>query len=187
MSWKFFVPEPIQTLGVVGASDRFEGHAAERSALLKFIHENGIDKVVFVAADIHSTIVNYLTYQEYVANSQPFGRQSCSLPRRLACSPVQVAFYNSLPIASDADSAVSTTRTTSSSSLSTAPSVLWLRSHQPQSELAVGQRQHQRHCWILWADQDELRRLRKLIEKSRPGKNRHATNLKTPKRKPEPG
>jgi DNA invertase Pin-like site-specific DNA recombinase len=42
-------------------------------------------------------------------------------------------------------------------------------------------------CWILWADQDELRRLRKLIERSRPGKNRHATNLKTPKRKPERG
>jgi hypothetical protein len=42
-------------------------------------------------------------------------------------------------------------------------------------------------CWILWADKDELRRLRKLIEKSRPGKNRHTTNLKTPKRKPERG
>jgi hypothetical protein len=42
-------------------------------------------------------------------------------------------------------------------------------------------------CWILWADQDELRRLRKLIVKSRPGKNRHATDLKTPKRKPERG
>lgn len=42
-------------------------------------------------------------------------------------------------------------------------------------------------CWVLWADQDELRRLRKLIAKSRPGKNRHATDLKTPKRKPERG
>jgi DNA invertase Pin-like site-specific DNA recombinase len=42
-------------------------------------------------------------------------------------------------------------------------------------------------CWILWADQDELRRLRALIVKSRPGKNRHASNLKTPKRKPERG
>jgi DNA invertase Pin-like site-specific DNA recombinase len=40
-------------------------------------------------------------------------------------------------------------------------------------------------CWILWADQDELRRLRKLIKKSRPGKNRCATALKTPKKKPE--
>jgi DNA invertase Pin-like site-specific DNA recombinase len=42
-------------------------------------------------------------------------------------------------------------------------------------------------CWILWADKDELRRLRALIAKSRPGKNRHASNLKTPKRKPERG
>jgi hypothetical protein len=36
-------------------------------------------------------------------------------------------------------------------------------------------------CWILWADKDELRRLRKLIAKSRPGKNRHASELKIPK------
>jgi DNA invertase Pin-like site-specific DNA recombinase len=44
-----------------------------------------------------------------------------------------------------------------------------------------------RGCWILWADQDELRRLGALIAKSRPGKNRHASKLKTPKSKPEPG
>ena len=42
-------------------------------------------------------------------------------------------------------------------------------------------------CWILWADKDELRRLRALIEKSRPGKNRHASDLKRPKKRPEPG
>jgi DNA invertase Pin-like site-specific DNA recombinase len=40
-------------------------------------------------------------------------------------------------------------------------------------------------CWILWADKDELRRLRKLIAKSRPGKNRHASELKIPKKQPE--
>lgn len=39
-------------------------------------------------------------------------------------------------------------------------------------------------CWILWADKDELRRLRKLIAKSRPGKNRHASELKKPKKLP---
>ena len=39
------------------------------------------------------------------------------------------------------------------------------------------------HCWILWADEDELQRLRKLIAKSKPGKNRHASNLKSPKRR----
>lgn len=37
-------------------------------------------------------------------------------------------------------------------------------------------------CWILWADKDELRRLRKLIARSQPGKNRHASELKTPKK-----
>jgi DNA invertase Pin-like site-specific DNA recombinase len=40
-------------------------------------------------------------------------------------------------------------------------------------------------CWILWADADELRRLCKLIAKSRPGKNRHATELKIPKKQRE--
>lgn len=42
-------------------------------------------------------------------------------------------------------------------------------------------------CWVLWADEDELRRLRALIEKSQPGKNRHASDLKRPKKRPEPG
>jgi DNA invertase Pin-like site-specific DNA recombinase len=42
-------------------------------------------------------------------------------------------------------------------------------------------------CWILWADRDELRRLRALIAQSRPGKNRHASSLKTPKKRPERG
>lgn len=40
-------------------------------------------------------------------------------------------------------------------------------------------------CWILWADKDELRRLRKLIARSRPGKNRNASALKIPKKLPE--
>lgn len=42
-------------------------------------------------------------------------------------------------------------------------------------------------CWILWADKDELRRLRALIAKSRPGKNRQASDLKRPKKRPERG
>jgi phosphodiesterase/alkaline phosphatase D-like protein len=64
ITWKFVcVPEPIQNLGPVQASDRFEGYAAERSDLLAFIDRNGIENVVFVSADIHGTIVNNLTYQ----------------------------------------------------------------------------------------------------------------------------
>ncbi len=40
-------------------------------------------------------------------------------------------------------------------------------------------------CWVLWADKDELRRLRALIKKSKPGKNRHASDLKRPKKRPK--
>lgn len=63
-TWKFVMnPEPIQNLGVVGASDRWEGYAAERTELLKFIDDNNIENVVFVSADIHGTLVNNVTYQ----------------------------------------------------------------------------------------------------------------------------
>ena len=63
--WKFvFVPEPIQNLGPAIASDRYEGYAFERSQLLKFINQNGIENVVFISADIHGTVVNNLTYQD---------------------------------------------------------------------------------------------------------------------------
>ena len=64
VTWKFvLVPEPIQNIGVIGASDRFEGYAAERTAILKFIDDYQIKNVVFVSADIHGTLVNNLTYQ----------------------------------------------------------------------------------------------------------------------------
>ncbi len=70
-TWKFvMVPEPIQNLGVLGASDRFEGYAAERSDLLRFIDQNNIENVVFVAADIHGTLVNNLTYQDFPGGAQ---------------------------------------------------------------------------------------------------------------------
>jgi hypothetical protein len=62
--WKFImVPEPIQNLGVIGASDRYEGYAAERAVILKFIDDNNINNVVFISADIHGSLVNNLTYQ----------------------------------------------------------------------------------------------------------------------------
>jgi 3-phytase/alkaline phosphatase D len=64
ITWKFvLVPEPIQNFGPLGASDRFEGYAAERTELLDFLRVNGIDNVVFVAADLHGTLVNDLFYQ----------------------------------------------------------------------------------------------------------------------------
>lgn len=123
VTWKFvMVPEPIQNLGVFNASDRFEGYAAERTALLKFIDDNDIDNVVFVAADLHGTMVNNLTYQTgpgqpqiptsaweivtgAVAFEEPFGQTLATLSRQLnLINDQQKAFYDSLPIAGDADS-----------------------------------------------------------------------------------
>lgn len=71
VTWKVVaIPEPIQNLGPVNAWDRFEGYAAERTEVLKFIKENDIKNVMFVAADIHGTVMNNLTYQE-VNSSNP--------------------------------------------------------------------------------------------------------------------
>jgi len=64
ITWKFvLVPEPIQNLGPILASDRFEGYAHERTELLSFIDDHDLHNVVFVAADIHGTVVNDLSYQ----------------------------------------------------------------------------------------------------------------------------
>ncbi len=70
-TWKFvIVPEPIQNLGPFAASDRFEGYVHERTELLRFVMVNGIDNVVFVAADIHGTFINNLMYQEQFGGPQ---------------------------------------------------------------------------------------------------------------------
>jgi phosphodiesterase/alkaline phosphatase D-like protein len=70
ITWKFvIIPEPIQNFGIIGAEDRFEGYAAERTELLKFIHENTIENVVFIAGDFHGTIVNNLAYQELLTET----------------------------------------------------------------------------------------------------------------------
>ena len=125
ITWKFvMVPEPIQNLGTLAAEDRFEGYAAERTEILKFIDDNNIDNVVFVAADLHGTFVNNLTYQEQLGGEQiatnafeittgpvafdaPFGPTLIELGREFnVLSPEQLAFYNSLPVTSDGDSEV---------------------------------------------------------------------------------
>lgn len=125
VTWKFvMVPEPIQNLGVVGASDRFEGYAAERTDLLKFVDDNNIDNVVFVAADIHGTLVNNLTYQvgpgqEQIATNAfevttgavafdaPLGPTIVDIATLTGLiDPTTRAFYDSLPVANDADSAI---------------------------------------------------------------------------------
>jgi hypothetical protein len=69
--WKFvLVPEPIQNFGPLAASDRFEGYANERNDLLRFIAGHNIKNVVFIAADVHGTLVNDVTYQDTLPGVQ---------------------------------------------------------------------------------------------------------------------
>jgi uncharacterized repeat protein (TIGR01451 family) len=123
--WKFVaVPEPIQNLGPLAAQDRFEGYAAERTEILKFINDNDITNVVFVAADVHGTVVNNLTYQEgfgqpqiavpafeistgSVAFDAPFGPTVIDLAFAAGLiSSQEKAFYDTLPVANDPDDTV---------------------------------------------------------------------------------
>ncbi|MDY7005925.1 MAG: phytase [Cyanobacteriota bacterium] len=125
ITWKFvMVPEPIQNLGTAAASDRFEGYAAERTEILKFIDDNDINNVVFVAADIHGTVVNNLTYQEELGGEQiatnafeittgsvafepPFGPSVVELAAGFnILTPEEVAFYETLPVIGDSDSEI---------------------------------------------------------------------------------
>lgn len=126
VTWKFIaVPEPIQNFGPINAEDRFEGYAAERTELLKFIDDNNIANVVFFAADFHGTIVNNITYQlgpgqasvptgafEVVTGPVAFfnGRFGPNVVSLAAAAglitPEQQAAYNALPVVVDADDTV---------------------------------------------------------------------------------
>ena len=71
VAWKFImISGPIQNLGLFAAPDRFEGYAAERADLLCFINRQAIKNVVFVAASLHGTIINNLTYQDVFTGPQ---------------------------------------------------------------------------------------------------------------------
>ncbi|MGB7379319.1 MAG: phytase, partial [Rivularia sp. (in: cyanobacteria)] len=120
ITWKFInIPEPIQNIFPGVNVDAYEGYGKERTELLKFIESNNIDNVVFIAADVHTTFVNNLTYQEEpfgeqiatdifeittgaVAYERPTGEFLADL--FLAQNPQQKAFYDSLPVAPDTDS-----------------------------------------------------------------------------------
>ncbi len=134
ITWKFVVVgEPIQNFGIINAEDRFEGYAAERTELLKFIRGGGIDNVVFITADFHGTIVNNLAYQELSASDPNGSLPPISRPISAfevvtgpvaffdsllgpsivnlaaaggALNPFAKAFYNSLAVAPDTDSVI---------------------------------------------------------------------------------
>ncbi|NJN02523.1 MAG: phytase [Leptolyngbyaceae cyanobacterium SL_1_1] len=124
ITWKFvMLPEPAQELGLFN-TDAYEGYANERTELLKFVNDNSIDNVVFVAADIHATFVNNLTYQEVpggeriatsvfeittgsVGYQPPFGEVVVDVATATGLlTPEQKAFYELLPIAPDTDDIV---------------------------------------------------------------------------------
>jgi len=118
VTWKFVaVPEPMQRLGpTLGPTDKFEGYAAERNEILAFIDDNGIENVVFVAADIHGTIVNDMTFNDpttgevrtsstweistgSVGFQDPLGQSLFAGAAGLGLlTDQEIALYNSLPI-----------------------------------------------------------------------------------------
>ena len=64
-TWKFVMSSvPIQNFGIPTLGERWEGFAAERADLLRFIQQNNIENVVFVTGDFHGNVVNNVTYQE---------------------------------------------------------------------------------------------------------------------------
>ncbi len=87
VTWKFVcIPEPIQNLTPVSGEDRYEGYAAERTALLRFIERERIENVVFIAADVHGTLVNNLTYR-----TRPEGRQHKVAAWEITTGPIAFA------------------------------------------------------------------------------------------------
>jgi len=119
VTWKFvMIPEPIQNLFPGINVDSYEGYLKERAELLSFIEENNIENVVFVAADVHMTSVNNLTYQ-----TKPFGEQIATSAWEITTgaiaydtptgeslansftdgNPELEALYKSLPISPDGD------------------------------------------------------------------------------------
>lgn len=119
ITWKFvMVPEPFQTLFPGINTDAWDGYNAERTELLKFIEDNGIENVVFAAADVHMTSINNITYQ-----AEPFGEIIPTSTFEITTGAVAYedptgvflgnlftvnnpelrAFYDSLPIAPDGD------------------------------------------------------------------------------------
>ena len=115
ITWKFVnISVPIQNFGPILAADRYEGYAAERNQLLKFINDNHIENVVFVSAETHTYSVNNLTYQDHfggpqiatsaievdtvaVASQLIVPQIPAALAQLGLLPPDQLSLYNSLP------------------------------------------------------------------------------------------
>jgi phosphodiesterase/alkaline phosphatase D-like protein/phospholipase/lecithinase/hemolysin len=117
VTWKFVnISVPIENFGPIAAAGRFEGYAAERRELLKFINDHHIENVVFVSADNHVFSVNNLTYQDFFGGPQIVTSAIevdtmavaspllvTAIPALLTQAgvlpPAQLALYNQLPAA----------------------------------------------------------------------------------------
>ena len=131
--WKFVaISVPIQNLGPFDSADRYEGYAAERAEILGFIKSQNIRNVVFVAADVHGSAINNLTYQLVnasapgtsflgpqipvdsfevatgsVVHPDPLGARIARIAAGAGLiTGAQLALYNSLPIAPDRNSTI---------------------------------------------------------------------------------
>ena len=68
VTWKFInITDPIDMIGAYGSGDDggkswWGGYRAERNEILKFIADNNIKNVVFLASDDHQGRINELTY-----------------------------------------------------------------------------------------------------------------------------
>jgi len=66
--WKFInITDPMDMIGAYGSGEDggkswWGGYRAERNEILKFIADNGIKNVVFIASDDHTVRLNELTY-----------------------------------------------------------------------------------------------------------------------------
>ncbi len=70
--------EPIQQFHVL-PYDRYEGYAAERTELLSFIQNNGIDNVSFLSTDTHATLQNEVAIDNFAAPT-PIGQEMVTGP-----------------------------------------------------------------------------------------------------------
>jgi len=72
-TWKVIVNEvAIQEL-FGNPYDRWEGYAAERAEILRFIRDQGIRNVVWITADLHATIVNEVRISTFAPRFEPTG------------------------------------------------------------------------------------------------------------------
>jgi alkaline phosphatase D len=78
-TYKYVVSQdPIQQF-FVAPYDRWEGYAAERSQVLNFIQNNGIDNVLFLTTDTHATLQNQVAIDQFT-NPTPIANEMVTGP-----------------------------------------------------------------------------------------------------------